>query len=312
MVINNELPAILVTGAHRSGTSWVGKMLAASPKVAYISEPLNVLHRPGVMRAAVKHWYTYICGDNENEFLAALQDTIDLRYHLYREIRSLESRKDIFRMGRDWSTFLVGRILRQIPLLKDPFAVFSIGWFAQRLGCSVVITVRHPAAFTSSLMRLKWPFDFADLLGQPFLMRDWLEPYRAEMEQMLTKPDDLLAQSCLIWRIIYGVVAQFKDRFPRLQVVRHEDLSIDPVEGYRKIYAVIGLEFTQREAHTILKFSSTANPQENPDQSKYSVRLDSRASLNNWKKRLSDCDIERIRDLTEDVACRYYSTDEWE
>jgi hypothetical protein len=48
--VNAQSP-ILVTGAHRTGTTWVGKMLAASPQVAYISEPLNVWHRPGVLRA---------------------------------------------------------------------------------------------------------------------------------------------------------------------------------------------------------------------------------------------------------------------
>ena len=52
---------ILVTGAHRTGTTWVGRLLAAAPAVAYISEPLNVLHRPGVFRAKVANWYTYIC-----------------------------------------------------------------------------------------------------------------------------------------------------------------------------------------------------------------------------------------------------------
>jgi LPS sulfotransferase NodH len=41
---------ILVTGAHRSGTTWVGKILCASGEAAYISEPLNLWHRPGVMR----------------------------------------------------------------------------------------------------------------------------------------------------------------------------------------------------------------------------------------------------------------------
>ena len=46
-------------------------MLAAGPDVAYISEPLNALHRPGVMRAPVMHWYTYICEANEVEYLEA-------------------------------------------------------------------------------------------------------------------------------------------------------------------------------------------------------------------------------------------------
>jgi hypothetical protein len=313
MAINSNIKAILVTGAHRSGTSWVGKMLAASPKLAYISEPLNLLHRPGVMRATVEHWYTYICEENESQFLTPMQETIDLRYHLFREIRSLRSLRDFFRMVRDRSNFLIGRIRHQIPLLKDPFAIFSAAWFAQRLGCYVVIMVRHPAAFTSSLLRLKWSFDFSDLLKQPLLMRDWLEPYRAEMVQILAKSDDdVLAQSCLLWKIIYDVVSQLEDRYPQFLVVRHEDLSRDPLEGFRDIYSMMGLEFTRKEAQTILKFSGRDNPKENPDREKYSIRLDSRVSLNNWKKRLSRAEIDRIQVLTEDIAHRYYSSEEWD
>jgi hypothetical protein len=146
---------ILVTGAHRSGTTWIGKMLALSPEIGYISEPLNRWHRPGVMRAPVQYWYTYICADNEAEFLPALQETAQFNYHPWEEFRSLRSWKDALRMGRDGSIFLRGRVFHQRALLKDPFAVFSAPWFAQRLGSQVVISVRHPAAFVSSLVRLE-------------------------------------------------------------------------------------------------------------------------------------------------------------
>ena len=39
---------ILVTGSHRSGTTWVGKMLAATGSVGYIHEPFNLKNRPGI------------------------------------------------------------------------------------------------------------------------------------------------------------------------------------------------------------------------------------------------------------------------
>ena len=116
---------LLVTGAHRSGTTWVGKMLAANGQFAYISEPLNVLHRPGVMRTPVKHWYTYICAENESHFLPALRETLAYRYHIWAELKSLRSRKDFLRMGRDLSIFMTGKLRSQRPLLKDPFSVFS-------------------------------------------------------------------------------------------------------------------------------------------------------------------------------------------
>jgi len=33
---------ILVTGSHRSGTTWAGKMISACPNVGYIHEPFNI------------------------------------------------------------------------------------------------------------------------------------------------------------------------------------------------------------------------------------------------------------------------------
>ena len=114
----NAHAPILVTGAHRTGTTWVGKMLAAGPQVAYISEPLNVQHRPGVLRAPVEKWYTLICEENETEYLPAFRELLGFRYGLWREIRSLRSRRDFLRMGRDFSVFLRGRFLQQRPLIN--------------------------------------------------------------------------------------------------------------------------------------------------------------------------------------------------
>jgi len=302
---------ILVTGAHRTGTTWVGKMLAANPQVAYVSEPLNVLHRPGVMRAPVKHWYTYICEQNETVYLAALQDTLRLRYHLLREIISLRSIKDAGRMGRDLNIFLRGRLAGKRALLKDPFAVFSAPWFAHRLNCQVVVTIRHPAAFASSLKRLNWPFDFSDLLAQPLLMQDWLEPGRAEMEAMLRAPQDIIGQAGLLWRLVYQVVAEYRKDFEGVHVVRHEDLSMQPVDGFRSLYANLGLPFDEQTEQTILQSSSSENPKELSKRSVHAVRLNSQANLYNWKRRLEPSEIERIRQLTEEVAAQYYPDQTW-
>ena len=129
------LTPILVTGAHRSGTTWVGRMLAADTFTAYVSEPLNINHRPGVFLPEVRHWYQYICEDNEGEYLTAFQQLLDFDYHLLAEIRSLRSIKDFLRMGRDFKIFSDGLLHGQRALIKDPFAVFSFPWFAKKLGC---------------------------------------------------------------------------------------------------------------------------------------------------------------------------------
>lgn len=310
---SNSAP-ILVTGAHRTGTTWVGKMLAANSQAAYISEPLNIWHRPGVLRIPVQHWYTYICPQNEAQYLPAFQQTLSFRYHLLAEILSLRSLKDAGRMGRDAGIFLRGRVRRQRPLLKDPFAVFSAPWFAGRLNCQVVITVRHPAAFASSLKRLNWPFDFNHLLSQPLLMHDWLEPYRDQMLQMTRASTgaDVIDQASLLWRMVYQVVERYCQQYPQFKVVRHEDLSMDPLGGFQQLYASLGLKFTPRVRENILAASSSDNPHELSSRSVHSVRLDSRANLHNWRRRLSGDEINRVRRLTEETAGLFYPETDWE
>lgn len=303
--------SILVTGAHRSGTTWVGKMLATSPQVGYISEPLNLWHRPGVMRAPVRYWYTYICPDNEENFLPAIRETIDFRYHPWLELTSLRSIKDLLRMGRDIAGFVEGRLLRQRALLKDPFAVFSAPWFADRLGSHVIIIVRHPAAFVSSLVRLNWSFDFCDFLAQPLLMRDLLGKFQNEMVEMLDRPEDVVGQGCLLWRMIYSVVSQFRERYPGFQILRHEDLSLEPVDAFERLYAHLGLEFNQKIRARIIASSSPQNPTQTSPRSIYAVQLDSRSNLDNWRRRLTAGEIERVRALTADVTSLFYAEEAW-
>jgi hypothetical protein len=304
----NKQP-ILVTGAHRSGTTWVGKMLAANPVTAYVSEPLNILHRRGVYLAEVKRWYQYITPENEADYLPAFQQLLNFRYHLLAELGSLHSQKDFLRMGRDLSNFAKGKLLGQCALLKDPFAVFSTPWFAQKLNCKVVITIRHPGGFASSLKRLNWPFDFHHLLDQPMLMRDHLEADRADMESM--PADDIVGQSALLWRMIYRSVHSTLKLFPDFKVVRHEDLSLDPIAGYKSLYESLGLTFDDKVRDTILNSSSSENPTELSKKKVHSVKLDSRANMSNWKKRLMPEEITRIRKLTEDVSHLFYSDTDW-
>ena len=308
--MKNKPSPILVTGGHRTGTTWVGRMLTASGEVAYISEPLNVLRRPGVMQAPVEHWYTYICYENESAYLTALRQTLAFRYHWGAELLSLRSRHDALRMGRDWGTFLRGRAYHLRPLLKDPFAVFSAPWFAGRLGCQVVITVRHPAAFVSSLKRFNWNFQLEDLLAQPLLMRDRLENYRAEMEAMPS--EDLIGRASLLWKMIYRVVDEYHHRYPEFQIVYHEDLSLDPLRGFRMLYSSLDLNFTPQVQITIQNSSSSENPTELPASAVHAYHLDSLANLNNWKHRLGPDEIDRIHQITTGVVECFYPDSSWE
>jgi len=304
--------SILVTGAHRSGTTWVGKMLSANDQIGYISEPLNVWHRPGVMRVTVKHWYTYICEENEGMYRNAFKETVSFQYHTKKEIQSLKSIKDFLRMVRDWRTFSSGRRKKQRALLKDPFAVFSSLWFFKRLGFDVIITVRHPAAIASSLKRLNWPLDFSDLLEQPLLIRDLLSPFYDELVEMVKSPGDVIEQSCLLWRMIYSAVVSFHEQQPKIMILRHEDIARNPIDEFRKVYGSLGVEFTPQAEWAIKNSSSEKNPKEAPRKIRHSYHLNSKGNLEKWKQRLDSKEVERVRELTADVAPLFYTAKDWE
>jgi hypothetical protein len=306
------LKPLLVTGAHRSGSTWVGKMLAAGGAYAYVSEPLNRYHRPGVMRVPTPHWYEYICADNESTYLEALRETLALDYHLGRELLSLRSLKDLGRMLRDLREFTRGQIGGRAALLKDPFAAFSAPWFAERLGCAVVITLRHPAAFASSLKRLNWTFNFRHWLDQPLLMRDLLGPYEAEMRAASSHPDDLLLRASTLWRILYKTLHSQKDRHPDFLWVRHEDLSLDPLNSFAVLYSQLDLPFNARARRVVANATGEDNPNEVSRGNIYAVQLNSRANLKNWTHRLSIDEITRIKDLTADIWPLFYEESDWQ
>ncbi|MFN8402006.1 MAG: hypothetical protein U0V48_00375 [Anaerolineales bacterium] len=130
-------------------------MLAGS-QVAYISEPLNVLHRPGrVTRDAVKHWYQYICDENASKFLAPFEELLglSLSYVERDQVASLAQRFSAH--GARFQNFLRRARTRTTRLLKDLVRVLSIPWFAKRpltakSSSRFVIPPRSPAASNAS------------------------------------------------------------------------------------------------------------------------------------------------------------------
>ena len=191
-------------------------------------------------------------------------------------------------------------------LFHDPFALFSADWFVRRLDCQVVVLVRHPLSVVSGLKRLGWAFDFRDLTDQGDFMDELLSPFDAEIERT-TGSSDIREQGWVLWSMVYETVYPKLSSDPSIHIVRHEDLSLDPEEGFRRLYELLRATFTPEAQRTIAQHSSSANPaelrQSNPD----GRRLDSRANLDNWRHRLDDDEVTRIIDATRSVASAFYS-----
>ena len=302
---------VLVTGIHRSGSTWVGRMLALSSKIVYIHEPFNPEnYRPEICSTKFRLWFTYIAPEIEGPYYSPLKKTVGLQYNLAAALARSRHLRGAARRISHYLQFSLARIQHKTALIKDPIAVFSSEWLASRLGLQPVVLIRHPAAFTASLIKQNWTFTFDHFLKQPLLMEHYLHPFEAEISQYTQREMPLLDQACLLWKIIYSVVGQFQDNHPDWLFVRHEDISREPAASFENLYSALGLKFTDEIRQQIEASSNSENPSEAASASD-KFKRSSKAIVHNWKTRLSQDDIAYIRSCVEPIASRYYSDTDW-
>lgn len=294
---------ILVTGSHRSGSSWVGKTICLSPHVGYINEPFNLDHTPRVCRTRFNHWFTYVCSENEAAYSSAIDDCIHFRYPYSAAFESCTSMRDIAKLARDASQFAWHKMHGRRALVKDPIALFSAEWLATRFDMDVIMLIRHPAAFVGSLKDSQWTHPFSHFVEQPLLMEQHLSGYRDVIEEYAREEKPVIDQAILLWNLIHHMITIFQDTHPEWTFVKHEDLSRDPITEFQAIYRKLGLIFSTR-IESAIRASTTA------DKSRH-LKRDSKSNIWSWKKRLNEDEIEQVREGTQKIASRYYSDNDW-
>jgi hypothetical protein len=286
-------------------------MLAASPhpRVAYIWEPFSPLARPGICPAPFDRWFQYVVEENEGDFRQPVRDMLDYRYHPGAELLAVRSLKDAVRLARDWASVSSRRRAHPIPLLKDPIALFSSEWIADTFDVRVLVLIRHPAAFTNSLLskRLRHPFE--DFLAQPLMMRDLFAHRADEIARFAETEQSPLDQSILLWNLIHEQIARFRETRADWLFRRHEDLSRDAVPCFRDLYECFELTWTDRVERIVREHSGEGNPEETADPTSH--RRDSSKAITSWKRRLDPEQIARIREGTEPVCREFYDDDDW-
>jgi hypothetical protein len=285
-------------------------MLAATPEIGYIHEPFNLTHRPGTCTARFPYWFTYVTRENEAPYIEPLQNTLMFRFNVGAELPAIHSWREAGRMVKNYKNFALHRFRQAAPLLKDPIALFSSEWLAERFNMNVVVLIRHPAAFTSSIRRLNWTHNFTHFLNQPLLMRDYLAPFEEEIRAFAEKEHDILAQATLLWKIIHYLILTYHEKYPDWIFLRHEDISAEPLSRFEYLYKRLNLTYTDRVKRFIEDFSSEENPVE-AIRGHSSVKRNSKLNIKSWRTKFTEAELMRLREEVEEIACYFYSDADW-
>jgi len=306
--VTNKL--ILVTGAHRSGTTWVGKMLASGPDVAYIHEPFNIKKLLGysICGAKFPYWFTYIDSFNEKDYYGELNKTFSLKYNFPKAISFVDSPYSFHRVIKEYYYFTKHRQIGSKIIVKDPLAFFSTVWLQQKFGFSILVIIRHPAAFANSLIRLGWSHPFSHFVFQPELIRIYLDEYREIITEYSEKEYPIIDQAILLWKIIYSTAFKFKEKHKDWIFIRHEDLSQNPLIEFEELFSRLGLVFNNSVKENLLKYSESSNEISTDP---YNIQRKSREIIKKWKSNLSNQEIQKIRSNVEQISQHFYDESDW-
>jgi hypothetical protein len=254
--------------------------------------------------------YPHICDEMDRKVYPFVDRMVRNRYQALRSLSRVRRARDIARIAKR----KIRSILRRMGqydsnIFVEPTGLFAAEWFAKKFDAHVVVVLRHPANFVSSLTKLGWGFDFADFSRQEILMDKYLKGLKGELANPPQRPD-ILGMGILQWKVIYTVIKQLQKEHPEWVFVRQEDLAANPVEEFKKVYQRLGLEFNAIAEETIRDHSSAKNPAE-LSSAKDDSKRNSEKTIQIWKSRLTAEEASRIRQSLDNLYREFYDESSW-
>jgi len=304
---------VVVTGAPRTGTTFVGKIIGYSHKANYIWEPFNCNYRQGI-----QDYYPYVgLGSNERkkELYTKLTDDLLSFKNLKAVIKPPRNRDGflkvilkrigINRTMLSYSMAKIKMILGQSDRLvaKDPVAVFLSRFLIENYNAKVVVCVRHPCAVALSRKRLGWGFDLSAWKNQDDLWVDYI------LNQIGPPPEngDQLALSAWHWKACYYHFIHLENDYPEnLIFVRHEDICYRPAGEFKRIYDFLDLHWVTKIENKVMYYT-TGNESEVRTPVSVIKRRDSKKLALGWKQHFTNNDVQRIREVTIPAGEYFYN-----
>jgi len=320
-------PCILLFGAPRSGTTWIGKLFDSHPDTLYRHEPDSVLRLrlPQFPDKRTAPRYR----DELERFLASLP-----------QLRSpkVVGKQPLFRKGYQSAAALcayrasvivakvASRVQSDFPCPYRPTAegydrarlVWKSIESPGRLGVCIEIfpearaihLMRHPCGYVASVLRGQAERRFRSLqpgADEVWLLKPLLDTPAAKARGLELDAIERLSfeeRMAWLWVLMQEKILADVAGCERVLSVRYEDVCAEPLDMTRRMFEFTGLDW-HPQTERFVRASSEAT---NTDY--YSVFKSSRESAHRWSSELEPAVIERVmRIFQTSSAYRFYSDD---
>ena len=322
---------ILVLGAPRSGTSWLGKAFDSHPDVILRHEPDTVLRETGIPG---------VCPPGEVDRHIAIA-----RHYLHRlaDVRTLKTSGQLPHYPKNFQRPLaryartglvlglhcaekalgLRQALRQVPIpdairggdisgvrlvIKSVSSLGRARLFAQALpGVRIVHLIRSPFGQVASVLRGLQQHRFEDPSAvEEVLLTRLAEKYGLSLRRMQAMP--LVEQLAWHWSIMNELALEDLADVPNVQIIRYMDMVLDPIDQTKQIFAGCDLPWHDQTTRFLRNSTQFSGPD-----LYYQVYKNGAAPLFKWRQELAKDDIGRILDVVKSspVSKIYPELDGW-
>lgn len=268
--------SIVLAGSGRSGTTWVGNVIAANPMVAIIFEPFD-RRRVAEVAALPLRAYARPMG-RYPEWEPVVE----------RVLRGAVQNEWTQRQGRRWWA--------NKRLIKTIRATLMLGWLTERFQPRIVYITRHPCAVVLSRLKLKWETHLDVFLGQTELVEDYLAPFIDLIEGAETS----IARHALMWAVENFVPLQQEQRKEWVWCT-YEELYTQPEAEADRILRELGMRKNWLTKRALNRISMVTRAD--------SALTEQRDALTEWQRQLSSEEIRIILDLVAAFGIDIYGSD---
>lgn len=285
-----------MTGTHRSGTTWLAKMLAASG-IWYVHEPFSP------QKGRWSRSFDFRRSEHHDPAVDAL----------FSEVLAGGFRSALNLPNSDHPLMPL-RLFRpkfQRILVKDPLACLLTEYLTRRFKLQTLILFRHPAGFVSSVCRLGWPRGafLKQFLADEVLMASHLDPHRKLLERYA--PEDSIASASVLHGALTNVLWNFVQKGVGT-AIQFEELCNNPIVQLESLFAKLKLPYSEevRETH---RLACLGIPQAIDAYHPHSVNRNSMVMASSWKAELSQTEVQQIRGIWEQFDVPLYRREnDWE